>query len=96
MMMREDIVERRLGDVTIALAGGLLSATLGIGAAYFVWTRLAQPDQLQPLVTTGAPIALTVLILAMLPWRKAPMLMMGLSYIGFLAFALAFGSGIFR
>ena len=90
------MVERRLGDVIIALAGGLLSATLGIGGAYFVWTRLAQSDQLQPLVTTGAPIALTVLVLAMLPWRKAPMMLMGLAYIGFLAFALAFGSGIFR
>ena len=95
-MMREDMVERRLGDVIIALAGGLLSATLGIGSAYLVWSRLAQPDHLQPLVTAGAPIALTVMILALIPWRKEPMMLMGFAYIGFLAFALAFGSGIFH
>ncbi len=95
-MMREDIVERRLGDVIIALAGGLLSTTLGISTAYLVWTRLSQPDHLQPLITAGAPIVVTMLILAFIPWRKAPMMLMGFAYIGFLAFALAFGSGIFR
>lgn len=94
-MTHDERLEARLSTAIIALAGGLLSAILGVGSAYFVWARLAHPEQASALVAAGIPVILTLLILAAMPWRKAPMRLMGLAYVAFLAFALAFGSGLF-